>query len=109
MSVSTCPTCLNTVDWSWEEAFDKFGFNDGDGLVMTEQVAAALRAHGYTVVVEAWGIHNVTIASIKTDMGEEIIPFESINFGYDDARDYLPKHIVSVLDAAFADGEEVKL
>ena len=25
--------------WTWEEAFDKFGFNDGDGLVMTYEVA----------------------------------------------------------------------
>lgn len=109
MSFSTCPTCFNTLEWSWEEAFDKFGFGDGDGLVMTEHVAAALRTHGYTVLVEAWGIHNVTIASIKTAAGEELIPFESIEFGYDDARDFLPKHIVSVLDAAFPDGEEVAL
>jgi hypothetical protein len=107
MSVSSCPTCFNTVDWSWEEAFDKFGFNDGDGLIMTEHVADALQAQSYTVLVEAWGIHNVTIASIKTDKGEELIPFESIRFGYDDARDYLPKHIAIVLDAAFPEGEEV--
>ena len=43
MTFSTCPKCLSTIDWSWEEAFDKFGFGDGDGLVMTDTVAAALR------------------------------------------------------------------
>ena len=108
MSFSTCPTCSNTVDWSWEEAFDKFGFQDGDGLVMTEHVADALRARGYIVEVQAWGMHNVTIASIKTDKGKELIPFDTISFGYDDARGYLPKRIVKLLDGAFPDGEEVE-
>ena len=108
MSFTTCPTCCNTVDWSWEEAFNKFGFNDGDGLVMTEHVADALRAHGYMVRVEAWGIHNVTIASIKTDKGKEQIPVETISFGYDAARTYLPKRIIKLLDAAFPDGREVE-
>jgi hypothetical protein len=108
MSFSTCPTCFNTVDWSWEEAFDKFGFGDGDGLVMTEHVADVLRGHGYAVTVEAWGLHNVTIASIKTKNDREVIPFDTIRFGYDDARGYLPKRIIKLLDAAFPDGEEVE-
>lgn len=108
MSFTTCPTCWNTVDWSWEEAFDKFGFNDGDGIVMTEHVADALRARGYVVEVNAWGIHNVTVTSIKTTKGKELIPFETISFGYDAARTYLPKRIVKLLDAAFPDGREVE-
>jgi hypothetical protein len=108
MSFSTCPTCFNTVDWTWDEAFDKFGFGDGDGIVMTEHVADALRAHGYVVEVQGWGIHNVTIASIKTEKSKEQIPFDRIRFGYDNARHYLPKRIVTLLDAAFPDGSEVE-
>lgn len=107
MSFSTCPTCLNTVDWSWEEAFDKFGFSDG-AFAMTEHVADALHARGYLVEVEAWGIHNVIVASIKTKRGKELIPLDRIQFGYDDARGYLPKRIVKLLDAAFPDGLEVE-
>ncbi len=107
MSFTTCPTCFNTVDWSWEEAFDKFGFSDGGGMIMTEHVADALRQHGYTVVVQAWGIHNVIITSIKTAKGKELIP-SGIKYGYDNARGYLPKRIIRLLDAAFPDGEEVE-
>lgn len=108
MSITTCPTCNHRHSWTWEEAFDKFGFDDGGGLVMTEHVAEALRSHGYTVSVEAWGIHNVTISSIKSAKGTEQIPFKRISFGYADARAYLPKRIVALLDAAFPSHAEVE-
>ncbi len=100
MSITTCPTCGEPHSWSWEEAFDKFGFGDGDGIVMTEHVAEALRKRGYTVTTEPWGMHNVTITSIRTKKGKEIIP-EDINLGYDAPRDYLPKRIINLLDEAF--------
>lgn len=108
MSITTCPNCLTEIHWSWEEAFDKFGFGDGDGVVMTEHVADALRAAGYDVKVEPWGCHNITIASIKTKKGKELIPFDRIQFGYDEPRDYLPKRIVKLLDAALPDDGEVE-
>lgn len=38
-----------TITWSWTEAFDKFGFDDGDGLVMTWHVADVLNAAGFQV------------------------------------------------------------
>lgn len=100
MSITRCPTCGETHSWKWEEAFDKFGFGDGDGIVMTEYVAAALRARGYTVTTEPWGCHNVTISSITSKKGKELIP-DGINYGYDDPRDYLPKRIVKLLDETF--------
>ncbi len=107
MPKSICRTCNNaTLDWSWTEAFDKFGFNDGDGQVMTEHVADILRFAGYTVLVEPWGFHNVTIASIKLG-GVEQIPFDHITFGYDDSRSYLPDDIVALLDRALPDQGEV--
>lgn len=108
MSITHCPTCGNTAHWSWEEAFDKFGFGDGDGLVMTDHVAAELNRHGYTVTSDPWGCHNVTITSIKTATGEEQIPFDRISYGYDEPRDYLPAPIIAILDAAFGDDTEVQ-
>jgi len=96
-----CPTCGTNIYWRWEEAFNKFGFGDGDGIVMTEHVAKALRDAGYDVTVEPWGMHNVVIASIE-QKGVELIPDD---FDYCDGspRKSLPKHVVDVLDAAFGD------
>jgi hypothetical protein len=105
MSITVCPECCNETHWEWDEAFDKFGFNDGDGLVMTEHVAEALRAYGYAVTIEPWGVHNVVINSIKRHK-KELIP-ASCNLGYDDPRDYLPKRIVKILDVAFSPSAKV--
>jgi hypothetical protein len=106
MSITICPTCGEPHSWRWEEAFDKFGFGDGDGIVMTEHVAEALRKSGYTVTTEPWGMHNVTIRSILTKKGKELIPGD-INYGYDDPRDYLAKRIIKLLDEAFPSELEV--
>ncbi len=106
MSITTCITCTQDTHWSWTEAFDKFGFCDGDGLVMTEHVADALRGLGYNVIAEPWGCHNVTITSIKTKKGKELIPART-NLGYDDPLDYLPKRIIKLLDKAFPEDGEV--
>lgn len=104
MSFSTCPKCFSTIDWSWEEAFDKFGFGDGDSLVMTDHVADALREHGYVVTTHEWGSHNTIITSIVGKRGKELIP-ATANVGYDDPRKYLPARIRRMLDKAFAGGE----
>ena len=107
MSITHCPACCQATTWSWTEAFDKFGFDDGDGIVMTEQVANAMRKRGYTVTTEPWGCHNVTITSIKTKKGKELIPART-NLGYDDPLDYLPKRIVTLLNEAFPECGEVE-
>ncbi len=99
MSITSCPTCGEVHSWNWEEAFDKFGFDDGDGIVMTEHVANALRTHGYTVTTEPWGMHNVVIWSIEL-RGKEQVP-DTCKRGYDDPRDYLPKRIITILDETF--------
>lgn len=106
MSITTCTTCGHTQTWNWEEAFDKFGFGDGDDIVMTEHVAEALRKVGYIVNVEAWGCHNVVITSIER-RGKSLIP-DNANLGYADPRDYLPARIVKFLDRAFTDNTEVE-
>ncbi|MBX9925200.1 MAG: hypothetical protein K2Y05_02475 [Hyphomicrobiaceae bacterium] len=105
MSITTCPTCGEPHSWSWEEAFDKFGFGDGDGIVMTDSVVGALTRHGYEVTAEPWGSHNITICSISFN-GVEQIP-EDAKLGYDDPRDYLPERIIKLLDEAFPFLQEV--
>jgi hypothetical protein len=102
--ISPCDGCDGKLHWRWEEAFDKFGFGDGDGQVMTHVVASVLRAAGYVVSSEILGLHNTTIYSIKRD-GIELIP-EHTNVGYGDPRQYLPRKIVRLLDKKLpADGE----
>ena len=108
MSVTTCPTCRHETMWSWTEAFEKFGFEDGDGLVMTEHVAEALRKHGYKVTTECWGCHNMVITSIRTAKRKEVIP-ETVNLGYEDPRKYLPRQTIKLLDNAVPDDAEVEL
>jgi hypothetical protein len=88
--------------WSWEDAFDKFGFGDGDDLVMTEIVAQALRRHGYDVETMHWGFHNTIITSISRN-GAVCIPDE-VTLGYDEPRQYLPTEVVALLDREFRDG-----
>ncbi len=95
----------NTDDpyWEWEEAFDKFGFGDGDGVVQTWRVADALEEAGYLVQITPWGMHNTVITSILRG-GVELMPIgeEGRKIGYDDPRTYLPDAIIELLDEQFA-------
>lgn len=102
MPYTTCRLCNTDVLWSWEEAFDKFGFSDGEGEVMTCEVADALEQAGYEVTSEQWGLHNEVILSIRKD-GVEQIPIGT-NVGYDEPRRYLPLDIVQLLDEQFCEG-----
>lgn len=99
---SICPTCGHNHYWSWEEAFDKFGFGDGDDLIMTEVVADVLRRQGYTVETTLCGFHNAIIIDINRD-GVSLIP-DDVTTGYDDPRQYLPEDIVALLDYEFREG-----
>lgn len=106
MSTTICTCCGSPYHWSWEEAFDKFGFSDGDGVVMTETVAEALRHAGYTVTVHPWGCHNVVITAITRADASFIAP--GSNLGYDDPRDYLMPEIIELLDRGFPEVGKVK-
>lgn len=60
MSATTCPHCGALYQWSWEDAFDKFGFGDGGGIIMTDSVSRALIEAGYTTELVDWGMHNTS-------------------------------------------------
>lgn len=104
--ITTCHTCGHAYHWHWEDAFDKFGFDDGDGQVMTDAVANVLRTADYEVDAQPWGLHNIVITSICRS-GVEQIP-ASAEVGYDDPRTYLPAEIVALLDTKLADTAEVE-
>lgn len=99
MVTTTCNNCGGEHHWHWIEAFDKFGFNGGDGQIETWQVEAVLTQAGYSVEVQAWGMHNTMITSIKKD-GQELIPHDNpdYQFGYDDPRMYFPAELVIFLN-----------
>lgn len=101
MPITKCKCCPHDIEWSWEEAFDKFGFMDGDGTVMTSEVAVALHEAGYEVDHDYWGAHNDVIHYIRKD-GVDLIP-EDANVGYDDPWDYLPAEVIKVLEDAFGE------
>jgi hypothetical protein len=87
------------IEWSWDEAFDKFGFDDGDGIVMTGEVADFLESKGYRCDVDAWGMHNTVIMEMKKD-GVNVIP-SNAEHGCQCPSTYLPKEVVEMLNAEF--------
>lgn len=103
MPKSECLTYGNIHEWIWEEAFDKFGFNDGESQVMTQEVVKVLENAGYDVRSWQWGIHNEIIIAIAKD-GVPLIP-ASAKSGYDDPRKYLPPEIVALLDSKLPEDE----
>lgn len=105
MPKSPCPICATLCSWTWEDAFDKFGFGDGEGHVQTARVAAVLEQNGYDVRHQYWGNHNDIIDSIMKDSVEQIPA--SVRVGYDDPRRYLPKRIVRLLDQHLSADQEV--
>lgn len=104
MPIEKCRVCGGAYQWSWTEAFDKFGFGDGDGQIETHQVQEMLEAAGYAVNADTWGWHNHVINSIKQD-DAELIPDDdpTVTVGYDDPRTYLPDKIVDLLDEKLPD------
>jgi hypothetical protein len=104
MPIDECYCCGGRLAWNWSEAFDKFGFNDGDCQVETEQVCDVLQNAGYAVETVGWGLHNTIIRSIIKD-GRELMPSEVSGsvVGYDDPRTYLPADVVALLDEKLPD------
>jgi hypothetical protein len=94
-----CRHCGQTTEWFWGEAFSKFGFGDGDGLNMTDEVAEVIENLGYETECDTWGIHNYMIMDIRKN-GKSIYP-KIIRVGYTDPALYLPRDILDKLNEHF--------
>ena len=87
------------MKYHWREAFNKFGYDDGDGDIETPLVARILEDAGYAVKYSRWSPHNTIIYSIQKD-GMEFMPVNDLKYriGYDDPRDYLPCNILFIMN-----------
>ena len=92
-------------EWTWMEAFDKFGFGDGEDTNHTQEVVDVLKAAGY-VCNPAGGMHNYYMDSLKKD-GQVWEPNLSDGFieqmDENRPRTWLPGEVVDLLDKAFPD------
>ena len=89
--------------WDWEDAFSKFGFEDGDGWNGTHIVAEFIEKLGYTTDCDHWGCHNYMIMDIQKD-GVSLMDEEKIKVGYDEPHTYLPAGLVAALNKEFPSG-----
>ena len=83
------------VHWCWEEAFSKFGFDDGDGLNMTDVVQEFLESLGWKVKAVTYGVHNYAIIEVQKDT--MLLKFN----GYINPRVALPKEVIDALNKEF--------
>jgi len=91
------------IYWEWEEAFDKFGFDDGNGWNGTDIVADFIQIFGYETKRQQWGLHNYFITDLLVRCGPiqiSIIP-EKVEVGYDNPRDWLPRRLIEDLEMKF--------
>ena len=116
------------ITWEWEEAFNKFGFGDGDSWNGTHEVEGEIKSLGYECVTDSWGVHNWMILDIKKDGKSILFPEDKEHghnlddwlpeiqqrikdrgatrtdiepLGYEPARNYLPNDIIEHLDKVF--------
>ena len=93
-------------DIAWRDAFDKFGYGDGDGTIYTPEVAEFLESMGYYVEYDSWGMHNDVITTLVDPKGKVLIhgseaDGDKFTLGYDNPREYLPKALIAKLDEEF--------
>lgn len=91
------------IEWTWLEAFDKFGFDDGDGWNGTHLVVDAIESLGYECDTDSWGCHNYMIFDVKDKEGKSVYTGDDPEIGYDDPNSYLPEDIINHLNKEFAD------
>jgi len=76
------------MEWTWQDAFSKWGFGDGDGWNGTHLVKDFIESLGYEVECDGWGIHNYLILDIRekiagTDASVSILFNPNNKFGED--------------------------
>ncbi len=86
------------IEWNWEEAFNKFGFGDGDDWNGTHIIFDFMEGLGFkNIEPDTWGMHNYMIFSMKDKKGKKY-EFD----GYEDPRKILPRSVVKKLDKKYA-------
>lgn len=89
-----------SYDWSWTEAFNKYGFNEGETDTYTFEVSDFLADLGYIIETTS-GIHNTYISSLRSPTGVELLAVNKFNVGIDDAEEQLPDVLVDALNQKF--------
>jgi hypothetical protein len=94
-------SCL-PIDWALSDAFQKFGFADGNShRNYTYVVRDELEDKGYTVEADSWGSHNYVIMKITDELGNVLYGGDEWRLSgyYDDARfvNVLPARICAIL------------
>ena len=84
------------IEWEWQEAFQKGGFDDGDGYVQTQRVVNVLEELGYTCVL-ASGMHNTHVVALRRK-GESDVEVDDER----PVRWQLPSEVVTALDREFS-------
>ena len=94
------------ITWSWREAFDKFGFQDGDGWNGTDIVADYIE-ETFNVVTQrdSWGCHNYLILDVLCKNGVSQIP-NNFTVGYDEPDQWMHPSWVTNLDMYFDNWKE---
>ena len=92
------------IHWHWEEAFQKFGFGDGDGWNGTHLVGEALTDLGYSYEAETAGMYNYMIVSLSKDGQEVDLGDLYYEEDADRVRLGLPEEVVRFLDEWFHEG-----
>lgn len=87
-----------TYAWQWEEAFQKFGFRDGDDPQHNKEVGDFLKDFGYSYHTSS-GIHNGFICALAHNGVRVELPEDDEDVV--DIRAMFPKDVLAALDKAF--------
>ena len=83
-----------TYTWYWDEAFSKYGFDDGDGPTHNWEVISFIEANTeYRVTNQAFSIHKYRITEIQDKNGNEIECD-----GVTPPGEYLPEDLMKALN-----------
>lgn len=97
--------CTATYEWDVRDAFNKWGFDDGDSnRNYTGKVASVIEDLGYEVNCDAWGMHNYVIDHILNSDGVTVYGgdhplFLAGYYDYSTIGNTLPADIAAALRA----------
>lgn len=91
------PSTLVKHTWTWADAFDRRGFDEGNAPCQTQEVADYLEELGYTVVINATGHRNPEVI-VGMHKDGNILTWSDWN-----VVKYLPKELMKQLDEKFND------